>query len=295
MLKRLTLILMAFCLILGLAACGNSAPDHQGESRPENWDAEAEVLRYCNGFYRAKTAEELKPYVLSETADARIKEVVDELNASLSGLVDTLDYRDYPYDSVEVTLLDTYKGYEILWVKTASSAFQAAADALSKNTNGLLSYTNIGSNLLMALTIENGHYVSSLDEAFFGEVLEKYDYCQSCHGEGGAAYLGWECPICNDAGTIIAYYCQDCHAVNVAEEVLGVYYDDIAGIWLDINDVPCGYPTLPMDPTGSQCCECGGSNQTTTQVTCHRCLGSGGQKATFEACTTCNGNGWIKK
>ena len=126
MLKRLPLLFMAFCLLFGLTACGK--PAAQKESRPENWDVEAEVLRFCNGYFRAKTAEELKPYVLSNTADGRIKEAVEETNAFMSNIGSPLDYRDYPYDSVEVTYLDAYEGFEILWVKTSSTAFQQAED-----------------------------------------------------------------------------------------------------------------------------------------------------------------------
>lgn len=294
MLKRLTLLFMALCLLLSLAACGK--PAGQKVSRPENWDVEAEVLRYCNGYFRAKTAEELKPYVTSETADECITEVMDQLNASMSGLAGTLDYRDYSYDSVEVTYLDAYEGFEILWVKIASSAFEAVAEELRKNTHGMVSYSNIGPGLLLVLAIENGHYVSSLDEGLSNEVLKKYDSCQSCRGQGGVTYLGFVCHNCNGAGTLTAYLCHDCYEVNIGAEILQAEYDPIEGIWKDSwTGLPCEYPALPLDPTGSQCCECNSSNLTTTQVSCLICAGLGGQKTTFEACTTCNGNGWIKK
>ena len=299
MLKRLTLLFMALCLIFCLAACGKPASTAVGEPRPENWDVEAEVLRFCNGYFRAKTAEELKPYVLSETANARIKEFVDELNASLSGLVDTLDYRDYPYDSMEVTYLDTYEGFEILWVKTSSTAFQQAVEEYTSQMHSAgedIAVTHISPNVLLVLAIENGHYVASLDEAFSNEVRKKYDYCQSCDGQGGIIYLGSECRVCKDAGTLTEYFCQDCQEVFVAEEILRAYYDEIEGIWKDtITDLPCEYPNLPLDPADLPCYKCGSSNLTTTQVTCDRCLGFGGKETTFETCTTCNGNGWVKK
>lgn len=289
--KRLTLLFMSLCLIFGLVACGK--PATQKESRPENWDVEAEVLRFCNGYLRAKTAEELKPYVLSETSDARVKEVMDQLNASMSGLAGTLDYRDYPYDSVEVTYLDTYEGFEILWVKTASSAFRQAEEEYTSQMLSSCEFsavTHISSNLLMVLAIENGHYVTSLDEAFINEVLKLYDYCQSCHGQGGISYPGWECSACNGEGTQTAYLCQDCNTVNYPGQ-MPFPGGNADGIQTNLSSLT----GVSLGGLRAQCTQCGGSNFTETQTDCSNCLGSGGEEDKFESCATCSGNGWIKK
>ena len=107
MLKRLSLVLLALCLLFGFAACG-SAPAHESEPKPENWDMEAEVLRFLNGMNTAKTVEELRPYVLSENPDRLLEKYIAETNKILEETWQysdvKLDYRDYTYDSVRVTV-----------------------------------------------------------------------------------------------------------------------------------------------------------------------------------------------
>lgn len=291
MLKRLTLFFMAFCLLFGLTACGK--PAAQKESRPENWDVEAEVLRFCNGYFRAKTAEELKPYVLSNTADGRIKEAVEETNAFMSNIGSPLDYRDYPYDSVEVTYLDAYEGFEILWVKTSSTAFQQAEEeyiSQMHSTGEVTAVTHISPNVLLVLAIENGHYVSSLDEALSNEVLKMYDYCQSCHGQGGITYPGWVCSACNGEGTQTAYLCQDCNTVNIPGQ-MPFPSGNADGIQTNLSSLSSVF----LGGLQAQCTQCGGSNFVETQIGCSNCLGSGGEEGKFESCAACSGKGWIKK
>ena len=287
MMKRTALLFMSLCLFFCLVACGE--PAAKTESRPENWDVEAEVLRFCNGYLRAKTAEELKPYVLSDTADGRIKESVAEINDFMSDAAG-LDYRDYPYDSVEVTYLDTYEGFEILWVKTASSAFRQAEEEYTsqmQSSGEVSAVTYISSNLLMVLAIENGHYVTSLDEAFNNEVQKLYDYCQSCHGQGSISYLGWECTACNGEGAQTAYLCQDCNTVNYPGQMLSLSVNG-EGIQ-SLGDLQFTFTPV------AQCDQCGGSNFTETQTDCSGCDGSGGEEDKYESCTVCSGKGWIKK
>lgn len=303
MLKRLMLILLTLCMVLTLAACAESEPAEKEETRPADWNTEAEVLRFCNGFYRAKTEEDLKPYVHSETADARIKELVDETNAALEGNIGTLDYRDYPFDAVEVTVLDTYKDYEILWVKLSSSAFEKAIKAQSSHDGGPASYTMIGPNMLVVVTVENGHYVTSLDEDFAKEVLEKYNYCNECHGSGESHVFLATCLECNGFGAYAQCVCNDCGEMfsgtilpepNISP-VVPEAGDAEGSVNPGILEINPDTDLLVVPAPGYACPACDSGNVSVTRVTCETCQGEGGQETEPQKCTVCNGNGWIKK
>ncbi len=309
--KRLILIALICCTLFCMAACSNPSRSQEAVEHPENWDINAEILRYCNGFYHAKTADQLKPYVLAETPDKQIQKYVDDVNAFLNDSAGALDYRDFPYDSVEVALLDTYKNYELFWVKATSSAFQEATENLPVNPLEVTSYANIGPNLLCLVTIENGHYVSSLDEALSKEVLEKYDYCHSCSGMGQLMDIEPVCAECGGMSMITQHTCNDCGEVSNGEafnnEVSflqpvitpeagdGVWSweqapsdseesDVVTGLWIGGN--PAGI--------GNTCPVCESSNVTTTSVPCVACSTEDSNEDP-SICPTCNGKGWIKK
>jgi hypothetical protein len=212
MLKKLISLLLVLCVLFSLAACG-SAPAHESESKPAGWDVEAEVLRFLNGFHTAKTVEDLKPYALSKNSNSLLEAYITQTNKLLEESWQNsdvrLDYRDYPFDSVTVTVLDTYKGYEILWINAIGTAFAQAYNDLSA-MGGPISAVSPGNTFLFPLTVENGHYVTSFDERLLQEIRSKYDYCESCHGSGYEMSIGSPCAECSGLGLFVNCVCNDC-------------------------------------------------------------------------------------
>ena len=301
MLKRIATLALVLLLAIGLVGCGNEEPKVNTQ-RPADWDVEAEALLFCNGYYRAKTPEELKPYVLSSTSDKRIKEIMDLTNASLSGMdANSLDFRDYPYDAVEVTVLETYKGYDICWINMTSSAIEQAVEELNQqNQEGSLmmpvSYTQIGP-VLVALAIENGHYVTTLDESLSAEVLNKYSYCQTCYGQGAPAPIADICMDCS-GGQKTTATCQDCNEEftptlnsltfipDETQEGNGSFFSGITS--------SAGSDSLVSFAQDSQCPNCGSTNISIASEICETCQGNGFIEPDVSPCSTCDGKGWIK-
>ena len=290
MLKRLSLVLLALCLLFGFAACG-SAPAHESEPKPENWDMEAEVLRFLNGMNTAKTVEELRPYVLSENPDRLLEKYIAETNKILEETWQysdvKLDYRDYTYDSVRVTVLDTYKGYDILWVHAVSSSFIMAWNDLSA-MKGAVSAVGLPTTYLIPLTIENGHYVTSMDETLPKEIHRKYDYCDNCYGSGYEIQESFICEDCNGAGRFGNCVCNDCgnaFQVELPPNTSGHI----------VNEQPITEGGLVGFATQRICPACESENVTLTEEPCSSCAAEGFILIEPEKCRTCDGNGWIKK
>lgn len=308
MLKRLSLVLLTLCLLFSFTACG-SAPARESESKPADWDMEAEVLRCLNGIVTAKTVEDLRPYVLSETPNSLLEKYIAETNQLLEDYSDAkLDYRDYTYDSVTVTVLETYKGYDILWINASSSSFNQAADALSP-TDGVISYVGMPTIHLAPFTVENGHYVASMDETLQKEISSKYDYCQSCGGFGtGLLALAEPCEDCGFLGFITSCVCNDCGETfrgNSSMLYPGMIVvpesEDSSNEETTPNtSVEIEAPIVLVDGltgfAGVQSCpSCESTNVTATEEPCPTCAGAINTPAEAPMCPTCNGNGWIKK
>lgn len=303
--KRFILIALICCMLFSMVACSKDSHSQETVEYPGNWDVNAEMLRFCNGFFHAKTVDQLKPYVVAETSDKKLQECITEQNSTLEGMVDTLDYRDYPYDSVEVTLLRTYKNYELFWVETTSVAFEEAVENLSKNELEPLTYTTIGASLLCVVTIENGRYVSTFDEALTAKVVGGYDYCNGCRGTGEQMVFGLVCSECGGAGTIFQNRCNDCGELVYAETGLPQFVimpeasdgDGSVGQDSDGSEGPVQVPGLAVNGNiagmGLVCPACQSTNIATKIVPCESCATqepNGGSSA----CPVCDGNGWIK-
>ena len=296
MLKRVLALTLALLLTISFVGCGNAASKTQSQ-HPDNWDVEAEVLRFCNGFYRAKTVQDAQTYLVSGTSKGSVKAYLN----SMEGLFQegSLDYRDYPYDSVEVTFLETYNGYEIFWVIPSSTAILQANEEMLASS-GIASYTQL-SPMLVALTIEKGHYVTSLDENLSKKILSKYDYCLSCHGLGGTTMPGMACPDCGGLGQQTVCVCQDC-----AEEFTpllsfgGMKLTPIGpaeeeGTTYEFNSALSSDIALVDRFADSACPSCNGTNIITEISFCESCQGISSSEAGFDPCTACDGKGWIKK
>ena len=301
--KRMCLVLLSLCLLFSLAACG-SAPAHESESKPADWDMEAEVLRFLNGYNMAKTVEGLRPYALSENSNSLLEPFITQTNTLLEESWQNsdvrLDYRDYPYDSVTVTVLGTYKGYEIVWVTASCIAFAQAWEDLSEK-GGALAAVFPGDTFLLALTVENGHYVTSFDERLLKEVRSKYDYCESCRGSGYEMSTGSPCAECNGLGRFVNCVCNDCGEAFQEQPLfsipggLGVVGD------VDTSDEETTASTQASKVsvvgivTHYACPSCESENVTVTEESCSSCAGEGFIFVEPKKCRTCDGKGWIKK
>ena len=289
MFKRVLILALALCLVISFVGCGGPS---EMVGRPDNWDLEAEVLRYCNGSIRAKTAEELRPYVVSNISDASVKAHVDANNASMEQVMAeaVLDYRDYPYDSVEVTLLDTYKNYEVLWVNLSSSAYNQAVEELDPS-NAPVSYVGIGPAMLI-VTIENGHYVGTIDESLINEVQAMYDYCMECHGMGTYGIL---CAECYGSGMRMVNVCSGCNE----EVTFDFSSEDQNSVIINSEGnsdalVDSSLELLPIQgviTSNYTCSNCGVTDYFTTEKPCTACQGA----SDTMPCDACDGKGWIKK
>lgn len=311
MLKRLILVLLALCLLFSFTACGN-APDRESESKPADWDMEAEVLRCLNGINTAKTVEDLRPYVLSENPNSLLEKYIAETNKMLEDSWQNSDaklyYRDYTYDSVTVTVLETYKGYDILWINASSSSFDQASDALSP-TDGVISVVGIPTTYLAPFTVENGHYVISMDETLQEEIYSKYEYCQSCWGSGhGTLPIAGPCEDCGFLGFITSCVCNDCGETFRGDSsmlfsdnfVVPEHEDSSQEETVPDTIVKIETPLVSVDGlTGfasvQVCPSCESTNVTATEEPCPTCAGEINTPAEPEKCHACNGNGWIKK
>lgn len=297
--KRMCLVLLSLCLLFSITACG-SAPAHEGESKPAGWDMEAEVLRFLNGFNMAKTVEDLRPYALSENSDSLLEAYITQTNKILEESWQTsdvhLDYRDYPFDSVTVTVLGTYKGYEIVWVNATGTAFVQAWEDLSAK-GGALNVVSPGNTFLFALTVENGHYVTSFDERLLKEVRSKYDYCESCHGSGYEMAEGIICEECNGVGRIGNCVCNDCgNAFRVEPTFISPDSETTSDGETNTDDTgPLLYHSSLGYASEQVCPSCGSENVTVAEEPCGSCVGEGFTLVEPEKCRTCDGNGWIKK
>ena len=308
MIKKLITVLLSLCVLFSLAACG-SAPAHESESKPADWDMEAEVLRFLNGYTMAKTVEDLRPYALSENSDSLMEEYITQTNKLLEESWQNsdvrLDYRDYPFDSVTVTVLDTYKGYEIVWVNATGIVFAQAWEDLSEK-GGALNVVFPGNVFLLALTVENGHYVTSFDERLLKEVRSKYDYCESCHSSGYEMSIESPCAECNGLGRFINCVCNDC-GESFQEQPLSISPGGLGSVGdVDTSDeettASIQASNVPVVGIGDMvylthytCPSCESENVTVTEESCSSCVGEGFMLVEPEKCRTCDGNGWIKK
>lgn len=283
MLKKAIVFLLCLCMVLAMSACAAGKSNSESSARPENWDTEAEFLKWYNGFYGARTVEDLEPYVLRSSTKLQKEKYIETEKELRAGVVEGFPYAyDYIYDSVELTFLENYKGYDLFWANAKSSAytkaiedFYAALEDPNDPTFGrgeIHGYTYIGGNLLVALTIEDGHYVSNLNEAFFREIQRKYTYCTSCGGSGSILEPGEEiCPVCN--GDAFIEECGSCHASleNTASE----------------NETSVGTPSEK-----GKCPNCGDLNSLSLMRSCSNCFG--GREYVDMPCADCEGKGYMK-
>lgn len=289
MFKKVLSFLLVLCMLVSFAACSDEV------DRPDDWDEKAEFLEFLNGYYSADSAEKLTPYVVADTPDSQ-KEAVLSLKASAKETAGDMPYiTDYVFDSVEMTLLETYEGYEIFWVTARSSAYEKAM----RNFNSMDltisdSYLGLGVaaaptmaiQQIFALTIEDDRYVVSLDEDFQKEIQAKYTWCQNCLGHGYVYSQGSAlCPQCT--GMQEGEFSRKCSACGTeAVEVITEPGDTSA----NDDDV------IISAESAFVCPNCGGKEFVVTITPappCDVCQNTG-LIDTKQDCPDCAGKGYIK-
>lgn len=221
--KRIIALLLCLCTICGLVACAPTSPFAPEPSitaaeRPEDWDQEAEFLRFINGFFWSESVSDMRKFSVKGTTSKQMESSLNlykEFRRYQQG--DFPNVFDYPYDTVELTFLETYNGYEIFYFSDIrSTAYEAAVEAYKSQQpdpeNVTLPICSPVS--IWALTIQDGKYVACLDERLVRDLNNKLSLCSNCYGTPGVLVPipGEEtCTACNGEGYVEAF-CIDCGA-----------------------------------------------------------------------------------
>lgn len=199
--KKLILILTVLVLVFSMAACGDDTTTQKADNatqsgRPENFDEKAELLRLYNGIMQATTMEEMRPYVTDDITDAQLQKLLDEQNEMAEKYP---EMRRKMTDVVSMEVIDQFEGYDVvIWKMT---------DAESSESS-LIPLTEQGG--IFPLKIQNGHYVTNLNEDFSTRFHETYTICYTCFGSGKTQVPTQEpCPHCSGS--------EECYDEPLAE------------------------------------------------------------------------------
>lgn len=303
--KQLLSVLLVFCVVFGLAACG--AAEH-----PEGWDAEAKFLEWFNGFEQAKTAEELKPFVCEGTTveqmEAWLQKREEQREAARQEQEEIWQGFQEPQETILPETEDSQVSTTPMWVvppdlaldinnsvvatlpdeQFGETEYDYVIMALIDNYKGyeIICYQASGDYCVMfgtqALKIENNRYVSSLDEKFnlsVSEKYKKYELCVDC--SGGITSHGEGCWSCDGTGKAETgeQQCKKCNTIYSEEDMNTGAYDTCP---------ECGTYN-EYTPIIATCEECQGTGFYDTD--CEKCKKNG---ASNHTCDTCDGKGWIK-
>ena len=305
--KQALSLFLILCTLLSLTACAKflALPREDPKARPDDWDVEAELLDFCNGFYLSKTAKDMRPYVISTTSNERLDAIVGYNNLMMKSiLAGAIDYRDYPYDSIEVTLLDTQGDFEIFWVKPVSSGYQKAMEEAQAEAPKAMNFVETAPYLI-AVTIENGRYVACLEESEVIRSHSGYDYCSHCNGQGSVMVSQHPCDDCDGTGLEVDCLCKDCGEVY-PYDYSSIFFGDPMTDAPEVNVILPGADDQQIQPTYSviesdgsnssnnKCIACGGTNIERITNTCPACEGLICDHLSSQGCDVCEGKGWIK-
>ena len=261
--KKGIAVLLILCVLFSLSACdlfSKEVPVITRAEEPEGWDREAEFLKFINGFFWSQTADEMRQYCKKGTTQKQMQQTLDlysEFRRYQNG--DFPKVYDYPYDSVKLTYLENYKGYDIFRAVVKSSAYEAAvAEYKAQQPDAVLPICS--PVRVWALTIEDGKYVACLNERLKYEINGKCSDCGYCFGEAGVLYpvpSDEVCTVCNGEGYVEAH-CNDC------------------GAKLATATTPCECGATLVDKSNWQCAHC---RET-------------GKEPIFEKCPECDSKGY---
>lgn len=187
--KKLILVLTALVLVFSMAACGDDTTTKKAENaiqsgRPENFDEKAELLKLYNGIMQATTLEEMRPYVTDDITDAQLQKLVDEQNEMAKQYP---EMRRKMTSVVSMEVIDQFEGYDVvIWEMTDDESSESSL------------IPSVEQGGIFPLKIQNGHYVTNLNEEFSTRFHETYTICHTCIGSGKTQVPTQEpCPHCS--------------------------------------------------------------------------------------------------